>query len=384
MDFAVRLALLYAGLFTAIGVQTPFLPLWLTAVGLDAPAIGTLLATGTVARLIAVPLGTRAADRFVSPRRAIVIATLAGAGAVTLLGAATHALWIFCFYALATAAWAIALPLAESYAMRGLPARGKAYGQVRLWGSAAFIAATLVAGWLSALIPPAQIIMLIAAGYWLGAAAAWWLEGDEPGRVDAAPPNTAARPGHTAALGLVLAASSLVQASHGLFYGFGALHWSAAGFSGAAIGALWAVGVGVEITLFACAGRLPRALASPVALLALGAASAVLRWSVMAFDPATPFLFMLQALHGLSFGATHLGAVQFVARAAAPRRAASTQGLLAWSNGAAMAAASAVSGYLYESYGASGYGAMALLAVAGGACAVCARRFTRVIAGDEA
>jgi PPP family 3-phenylpropionic acid transporter len=371
MGFSVRLALLYAGIFGAIGVQTPFLPLWLTAKGLDAPAIGALLATGTAARLIAVPLGTRAADRFASTRSAILLGALAGAAAMTALAFAHGAVALFAIYALAAAALAIVLPLAESYALRNLPRHGSAYGPVRLWGSAGYIATTLIAGWLLAVMAPIQLIWMIVAGYWIAAAAAFRL-GPDTQRVSLA--QTTAVPRAAPRLLLVLAASSLVQASHSQFYGFGTLQWTAAGLTGFDIGLLWALSVAVEIALFACSARLPPALGAPLALLTIGAAGAVVRWGAMALDPPNAWLPWLQALHGLSFGATHLGAVHFVAESAAPGRAATAQGALAWTNGAVMAAAMMASGFLYSVYGAGGYVAMAALAAAGGLCAILAAR----------
>ena len=48
---------------------------------------------------------------------------------------------------------------------------------------------------------------------------------------------------------------------------------------------------------------------------------------------------LLQCLHALSFGATHLGTLAFVARAAPPGLAATAQGYLAVALGVAMAAA---------------------------------------------
>ena len=52
MEFVVRLGLLYTGVFGAIGVQLPFLPVWLAAKGLDEQAIGAVLATAIAARVI--------------------------------------------------------------------------------------------------------------------------------------------------------------------------------------------------------------------------------------------------------------------------------------------------------------------------------------------
>jgi PPP family 3-phenylpropionic acid transporter len=92
----------------------------------------------------------------------------------------------------------------------------------------------------------------------------------------------------------------------------------------------------------------------------------------MALDPPLAALPALQCLHALSFGATHLGAVQFVARAAQPGRAAATQGWLALANGSLMAAAMAVAGLTYSRFGTAAYSLMALLALLGGFAAIAA------------
>ena len=117
----------------------------------------------------------------------------------------------------------------------------------------------------------------------------------------------------------MVAAASLVQASHAVYYGFSTLDWRAAGLDGTTIGALWALGVVAEIALFALSGRLP-AWIGPTVLLAIGGAGATLRWGAMAFDPPVWLLPALQGLHGLSFGATHLGGISFLAASRAARR----------------------------------------------------------------
>ena len=83
---------------------------------------------------------------------------------------------------------------------------------------------------------------------------------------------------------------------------------------------------------------------------------------------------LLQMLHALSFGATHLGALAFVARHASAGQAATAQGYLAIAQGLAMAGAMGISGVLYASFGNLAYAAMALAAVAGGVCALVAHR----------
>ena len=60
------------------------------------------------------------------------------------------------------------------------------------------------------------------------------------------------------------------------------------------------------------------------------AAAAVLRWTVMGFDPPLVLLVPLQTLHGLTYGAAHLGAIQFMAQAVPPaHRLAPAQSLYA-------------------------------------------------------
>jgi PPP family 3-phenylpropionic acid transporter len=86
----------------------------------------------------------------------------------------------------------------------------------------------------------------------------------------------------------------------------------------------------------------------------------------------------LQLLHGLTFGATHLGALLFVARHAPHGQAARAQGYLAVAMGVVMAGVMGLAGVLYGAFGARAYAAMALAAVAGGVCAAVAHRAGRV------
>jgi MFS transporter, PPP family, 3-phenylpropionic acid transporter len=128
--------------------------------------------------------------------------------------------------------------------------------------------------------------------------------------------------------------------------------------------------------LFALQGRLPLFL-SPLTLLMIGAAGGALRWAAMVFDPPGALLLWLQLLHALSFGATHLGALGFVARHAAPGQGATAQGYLAIALGLVMAGATSLSGVLYGAFGGRAYAAMALAAIVGGACGYVAQRAHR-------
>ncbi|MEA2989571.1 MAG: transporter, family, 3-phenylpropionic acid transporter [Alphaproteobacteria bacterium] len=373
-DFARRLATLYAALFVTLGVQLPFLPVWLAAKGLDAQAIGLVLAVPMLARVFAIPMATRVADRRDALRAVIVVLSGVAVAGYGVLGLAEGLVAIVAAYAAASAAYAPVMLLADAYALRGLARWGLAYGPVRLWGSAAFIAASFAAGALLDLIAPRDLIWLVVAAMGLSVVAACALApvGAPMTAAAAAPPPAGILLRDPRFL-TVAAAASLIQASHAMYYGFSTIEWQAAGFGGTTIGALWALGVLAEIALFAISGRLPF---TPTALILVGALGAVVRWSAMALAPPAAALPALQCLHALSFGATHLGALGFLARAAPPGLGATAQGYLGVASGLVMAVAMGLCGVLYGRFGAAAYGAMAVAALAGGLCALAARRMT--------
>jgi len=175
-------------------------------------------------------------------------------------------------------------------------------------GSLTYIVGNLIAGVALDIIPARHIIWLVAAGSIAPHSRLIAWSRSRPRRPR--PQNLQSRIAVCCAIRFhhVVAASSLIQASHALFYGFGAVSWQAKGLDGAVIAALWALAVAAEIVLFAFSGRLPP-MFGPTMLMMLGAAGAILRWGAMAFDPPIAALPWLQLLHALSFGATHLGAL---------------------------------------------------------------------------
>lgn len=365
--FSVRLAALYVALFIVLGIYLPFFPLWLKAKGLDAQQIGIVLAIPMLVRIVAIPATARLADRYDALRGVIWATLLLATVGYAVVGFAEGFPAILVCVALAAAAHGPAMPLAETYALKGLPARGRAYGPVRLWGSFAFIAGSFLAGFAADLIPARELIWLIGAAFALSALAAFLIEPlpTEPHDNIAAPRRLLRDPAFLA----VIVGSSLIQGSHAVYYGFSTLAWTQAGLDGSTIAALWALGVLAEIVLFACQGRLPPFL-TPAALILIGAAGAILRWLGMAFDPPVAALPLLQLLHGLSFGTTHLGVLMFITRHAPPRQGATAQAYLAVAMGLVMACMTTLAGVLFARYGSLAYLAMALAAAIGGACAI--------------
>jgi PPP family 3-phenylpropionic acid transporter len=361
--FAWRLATYYAAFFAALGVQVPFLPVWFAAKGFDTSLLGLVLALPMFVRVFAIPAIARVADLHDALRAVIVVASVAAALGYGILALAQGAAAIVAAYVFASAFYTPLMPLADAYALRGLTGERAPYGRVRLWGSAAFIAATLAGGMLLDAIAPSDLIWLIVAAVIATAAAACALAAPPAHAAGTASFSTAPVHRNPQLFGVAVAAG-LVQGSHAVYYGFSTIAWQAAGLSGTSIGALWAIAVLAEIVLFASSARWAE---SPMQLLLAGAAGGTLRWGLMALDPPAVALPLLQCLHAFSFGATHLGSIGAVARLAPAQSGATAQGTLALIIGLLMAGCMAVSGALYAEMHARAYAVMALIAALGGA-----------------
>jgi len=363
--FFLRISLFYGAFFLYAGLAMPFMPAWLAAQGLDAREIGIVLAVPLVVRIVVVPLWTRLADRLGRTREALVGAALASVAGFALTAFMSGFAPILVAFALAATAVSPVLALGDAFALRGLKGRTGRYGSVRLWGSVSFIIANLGGGLLLARLGAGDVIWAVVAALALTALAALAL-----GRLPAPPaePAEARRAGaslwRSRDFVAVALGASLIQASHAVLYGFATLQWSARGIGGSAIGALWALAVVAEIVLFAFSARAV-GLFGAAGMIALGGLGGTLRWTVMAFDPPTAALPALQCLHALSFAATHLGTMHFLAQAAPPRAGATAQGDFVAVQGIVYAGAMGLAGVLVAAYGSLAYGAMAVAAFAG-------------------
>lgn len=374
-DFALRLSAFYIATFFIVGCYMPFLPVWLRWRGLDETQIAFIYAMPVFVRAIFTPAMAFLADR--SGRPVTMLKGLAWASLLSALmlpftgGFGT----IFAIILLFTLFWMSVLPLTDAVALSGARAGRGDYGRMRLWGSLSYIAMTAAGGVALQLWgPQAALWLFIGAAASVALAVYGLPRGGGYDRAVEDAPGLALQRLRLAdlvqlvrapTLWLFFAATSAIQSAHAVYYIFGTLHWTSIGISPAVIGLLWAVGVIAEIALFAYAGRVGRWL-GPAQLICLGGAAAVLRWLFTAYDPALPALFLLQSLHGLTFGAAHLGAMQFMDRALPRRLAASAQGLYASiTAGVVMGLASLAAGPLYRAYEGRAYFAMAVLACAG-------------------
>ena len=372
----VRISLFFAASFVPIGVQLPFLPVLLAARGLDAEAIAIVTTVPIVMRLATASLLGSFADRLGDRRAALVIYTSVTLLGVLAIGRATDFRGLLLATALTFLAWNGVLPVTDALAT-GAVRRGEAvYGRMRVWGSAAFVAANLVAGWVAARHGAEGIwwFLLLGAAGQIAAAFALPRDRGEAGaaRVREGLIAGMRRVARDRRLMAVFVGVAILQSSHAMLYGFASLYWASLGFSGGEIGILWAVGVSGEIALFVFSGR---ALARVGArgLVAIGGIGGVVRWALFPLlGGGLETWIGLQLLHAATFAATHLGTMTVVARAVDERRAATAQGVMVSINGVVMALATLASGPLYHRFGGGAFAAMAVLAAIGGAILVAA------------
>ncbi|MEP9351202.1 MFS transporter [Xanthobacter sp. KR7-225] len=344
----VAIGAAYAAFYLAVGIQLPFLPLWLTQRGLTPQEIGVVVAAPLVARLFATPLIGFLSDRLGRPKAVLVTLALATCAGMVLLALSRDFLLIALVLGATALFWNPSFALLDSYATRLARAGRADYGRARQWGSASFIVANLAGGAVIGATGSGGIVLMMLAGQLIYLAASARLPPLAPAPAPA--PGLAGVSGVPWRLVAAIVAVALVQASHCVLYVFGSVHWREAGLATTTIGLLWALGVIAEIFVFRW-GTVLMNRCGPHLLIAAGGVAAVARFGALAFDPPQAALFALQLLHGLTFGATYLGMVELIARTVGEHRSGSGQALASWAVSLAMSGASLAAGPLWAAFG---------------------------------
>jgi PPP family 3-phenylpropionic acid transporter len=365
MSAAARVAA-FLGAYFAANAITAFLPLWLADRGMIASAIGQILGAAALLRVLAGPGWGNVADRL--GRRRPVLAFAAGAAAC--LSASYITVSGFLPLLLIVAAQGIAAsaisPLADSLALALAREERLEYGPVRAVGSATFMVATALAGWLLNRAGSWLVPWLLTAGY--GAASLFSVFLPEAATPPAAPHALAGlQLFRSKAFRLTVGSTALIQGAHAAYYGFAALFWRSQGLSDTIIGLLISEGIIAEILLFARGRRLVEHL-GPAGLTACAASASILRWTITAVAPPLPVLALIQPIHAATFAMQHLSAMLVLSRFIPRERAATAQALhAALGYGAPTGLMMLLSGWLYARYGGLVFVAMA---VTGGAALI--------------
>ena len=363
-----RFMALYAGLFAAYGVASPFFAAFLASRGLRPEFIGLLLAAGTAVRLVAGPVGGRVADRFGRPRL-VLVAYTAAASVVAFLYLPADSVWILLLVSVLHAVMLAPLtPIGDALTLQAA-SNGQRfqYGWVRGVGSGAFILGTLLSGQAVGHFGLSAIIWLNGSLLGLAALAAWWI----PDALrQSAPPVRERAEGFSSLLRLqgfvrLMLVAALIQGSHALHDGFVVIHWLQVGISDGTIGLLWSESVAAEVIVFLLLGPWLLNRLTPATASVLCAIAGIVRWLMLAQTTSAVAAALVEPLHGLTFALQHLACMRLIEAVVPPRLAATAQAFYGTvAVGSPTALLTLVSGPLYAHEGATGFWFMA------GLCAV--------------
>lgn len=364
MTVAQSLSIYFFVLFSHAGLNIPFWPIWLRDQGLSEAWVGLIAGAALWARVISTPFVGAYADRHLAQKRLLIWMGLGAAVSFAFFSVSQNPYWILAVTVVNGLLLMPTVALADNLALLRAQSDGFDYARARVWGSIAFM------------------VFSFGVGHWLaGRSSDWifiWLFGIQvaifaAGFILPHPPARATDHPHSniwAGMGalmrapgfaIFLIASACMQASHGMLYAFGSLHWLGEGLTKDDIGQLWALGVATEILLFFLAGRLFKHI-SPMAFLVIGASAAMVRWGLMGHVSDFWGLVPLQMLHALSFGAWHLAAMQMIMRLAPAHLQASAQGLYSMVGpGIGMGLVMALGGTVYAALGGWAFTLTALL-----------------------
>ena len=369
-----RFLALYATLFAAFGVVSPFFGAFLAERGLRPEAIGLVLAAGTAVRLVAGPAGGRVADRLGRPR-VVLVAYAAAAGCVAFAYLPAAGVWALLLISVAHATTlapltpiADALTLGEAGALKEAgTGRRFEYGWVRGAGSAAFIVGTLVSGQAVSHVGLDAVIWLNGVLLGVTAWCAW-------GVPDLLARNVSLARERAVGVGSLLRlpafrrlmlVAALIQGSHALHDGFVVIHWRSLGIGDGTIGVLWSEQVAAEVLVFLLIGRWLLDRLGPAGASILAAAGGIVRWGVLAETTSVAASALVEPLHGLTFALQHLACMRLIAAIVPSRLAATAQAIYGTvAVGVATALLTLGSGPLYAHEGATGFWVMAGLCAA--------------------
>ena len=310
-------------------ISSVFLGIWLSDHGIPADQIGVINSVPMLCLLALNMVIGRLADRAKDWRTVIIIIALIGAAVPVGLYFVTEFWGIMLIWCLVTMTGGTIPPITDAATVRMTRRNGTDFGAVRAWGTVGYVAGAglirlLITNWASAAFVPLFVLMcLVRAGLSLllprfraPAHVTTLAETTTP---------TILRDSLKPWFVLPLLAFALVNSSHALIGGFGALIWHENGIPDYYIGPLLAISAAAEAGMMFAWRRFGGRISARNMILA-ACLACVARFGVMAFNPPVVLLFAVQLLHAITFGVGYFGIVHFIANWTSESNAAEAQG----------------------------------------------------------
>ncbi|WP_112945839.1 MULTISPECIES: MFS transporter [unclassified Rhizobium] len=365
--FRLLSALSYCAPLLVNGVALPFFPVWLAMHKFSDHEIGIILAVPMVVRVLVAPIVAMYADRM--KERADVLVFSGGLSLLTAIALYwTDTFWpVLIVYTIQGATFSPYVPVVESIVISGVRRWGFDYGSMRVWGSVAFIASTLVGGRLIGNWGGQMVLPVMIFGFVMTMVMALYCPRIGPTRRRGTPVDLQQATGSSLRqphLLMLLIGVAIQQSSHALLQAFATIYWRDLGFSGTEIALLWSAGVAAEVTVFFQSKRLSRHF-DAWTLIRVGAAVCVCRWLLFPMQWGFVGFFLLQCLHAFSYAFVHTGVQRRILASVQATQESSAQGAYFFYNGMFMGLMTIASGYIYAAFGMASYYVMALTAVLG-------------------
>ena len=365
-----RLAGYGAAYFFASGAFMSYWPVWLHDRGITDAEIGTLFMSRQLISVVSV-LGIGFLAHRMGGLRGLLLGL--AAAAIVMMGAYQLAYTFLALFLVGLVwgcIWSPTMALYDGVLVNEAKARGFVYGTLRVWGSIAFIAGTLICGVAVDHFGPPSVLFVGWAGVICLLPLAFALPGSgaHARRGNAAAPFGFLELFRSRSFLLFMISAGFCQSSHAVLYSFGTLTWRRAGIDDVTISLLWGESVAVEIGLMLVSGWLMKRI-GVTGLIGLGLACGLVRWTAMAFTTDLPILVLLQMLHAGTFAACHLGAMAFIQRALPSSGVALGQSIYyALGTGATQAVIYQFAGLLYGRYGQQAFLGMTVISAIGMVC----------------
>ena len=362
-----RLSAYGAAYFFASGAFMSYWPVWLRDRGITDSEIGTLFMSRQLVSVVSV-LGIGFLAHRIGRLRGMLLAL--AAAAIVMMGVYQLS---YTFIALLLigllwgCVWSPTMALYDGVLVNEARARGFVYGTLRVWGSVAFIAGTMICGVAVDHFGPPSVLYVGWFGVICLLPFALVLPRGEahPRGTDRHAPFGILDLFRSRPFLLFMIGAGFCQSSHAVLYSFGTLTWRGAGIDDVTISMLWGESVAVEILLMMASGWLMKRI-GVTGLIGLGLACGIVRWTAMAFTTELPALIVLQLLHAGTFAACHLGAMAFIQRALPSSGVALGQSIYyALGTGATQAVIFQFAGFLYTTYGQRAFLGMTVISAIG-------------------
>jgi PPP family 3-phenylpropionic acid transporter len=307
-----RLSRFYFFYYFFVGSFVPYWGIYLQSENFSPSSIGILLSLFQISRIVAPNFWGWLADH--TGHRVKWIKLTSFLGLIGFIGVfwAKGFFWIFLVMSALSLFTSSTLPLAESLTLAHLATTDGHYSRIRLWGSIGFIVASLFLGYLIDL----QGINILLWVLLITQAIIFFLSNTIP----------EAKEIHhkkndlsiwkiikTPSVVALLIGCTLMVSAHGVLYNFYSIYLKEHGYSSAAIGWLWAVGVICEIFIFMLMPKILRRYSLKTILL-ISLFLGVIRFILIGASPDQFYLLLIaQMFHAATFGSFHAASIEVIA-----------------------------------------------------------------------